>query len=253
MNNIFHEYSNKMIFFSIGRDNKFRPVLYLYPNRLYGCDFKQFEHFVNVYLSMIQKYVFQPYYIENWIMIIDVEKKGVVNFPWKAIKSIIETTNLSFSSRLHKMFIVNPSTFFSATWNIVKGFIDPETVRKFSFLKKKEFGILQDSIPKSQLLKEYGGDLETPATAFPIRKTLADDTLPNNTEEELNTNNMFIQHSYAELNESQKIKSKSSKLLNVEKERDNMIMPTRSLRAFVNESQLSKEMTMISSYSLSRG
>lgn len=248
---VFKEFSDKMLFFTAGRDHKFRPVLYLYPNKLAGCDFKEFEHFVNVYLSIIQKYVFRSYYIENWVMIIDVEKKGVVNFPWKAIKATIDATNLSFSSRLHRMFILNPSFFFNTSWNMIKGFIDPETVRKFAFLKKKDFGLLEEVIPKSQLLKEYGGDLERPLAAFPIRNTLPQDAVPLNTDEETRVNNMFIPNSYKELVEHKNTKIRSSKLLGDELE--GVAMETRSLRAFTNESQLSREMTMISSYSLTRG
>ena len=103
-----------MILFSIGSDYKFRPVIYLYPTRLQSHLITDFYYFATVYLSIIQRYVFRPYHIENWVVIIDVEKRGLLNFPFKAIKSLVETTVLAFSGRLHKTLILNPSFIFHA-------------------------------------------------------------------------------------------------------------------------------------------
>ena len=242
-----------MAFFSIGRDKKFRPVLYLYPNKLKSDQMEKFQQFLQVYLAIIQKYIFRPYYIENWVMIIDVEKKGLINFPWKALKSIIDTTNLNFSSRMHKMFIVNPSFIFNTTWSIIKGLIDSETARKISFVKRHDFKVLQDVIPKDQLLKEYGGDMEKPDTAFPIKKTVGDSAMPVLTEEETKTDNIIIENSYMELKSNSKVKLKHIHLIAMDEDIEELNIETRSLQVFDKDSQFSREMTRISSYSLTRG
>lgn len=248
----FRSFAEKMIFFSLGRDHKFRPVLYLYPVRLQGHMMPDFEHFVNVYLSIIQKYVFKPYFIENWVMIIDAEKKGVVNFPWKALKSLIEATNVNFASRMHKLYILNPSFLFYATWKIIKNFIDPETVKKLSFLKKKDFGHLQECIPKNQLLKAYGGDLDLPKTAYPIPKTLDDSAMPRLTSEEAKIINLPVENSYKEVQDTFISKKKIENLIDFSDDFDAVTMETRSLKVFLTDSQLSREMTRLSAFSISR-
>jgi hypothetical protein len=44
------------------------------------------------------------------------------------------------------MFILNPSTLFNTAWNIVKGWLDPETAEKMNILKKEKFNLLLDRI-----------------------------------------------------------------------------------------------------------
>lgn len=246
INDVFEDFCKKKVFFSIGRDNKFRPVVYLYPTRLQSHLIPGFQYFVNVYLSIIQKYVFRPYHIENWVMIIDVEKKGVLNFPYKAIKSLIEATDLNFSSRLHRTFIVNPSFLFNTAWTFIKSFIDQETTRKMSVLTKKDFGQILEVIPKSQLLKEYGGDMESPVSAFPIKKTLNDDAMPKLTELERNSNNLIEQETK---NETKLPNSKYSYITNADSELHVVASETRSLTLFGNQSFFSKEMTRIAEVS----
>lgn len=241
-----------MILFSAGRDHKFRPVIYLYPTRVQSHMIQNFQYFLNVYLAIIQKHVFKSYYLENWVMIIDVEKKGVLNFPYKALKSMIDTADLHFSSRLHKTFIVNPSFIFNTAWTVIKGFIDPETTRKMSVLKKKDFGHILDVIPKSQLLKPYGGDLDVPATAFPIMKTLKDDAIPKMLPAELLTNN-YIPDKLSQLKScTPKNGTKHPLLTEIPTETHSVSADHRLLRFHVDESYFSKEMTRISSMSFSR-
>jgi hypothetical protein len=40
---------------------------------------------------------------------------------------------------MDKMYILNPSFGLSSTWNVIKSFIDPESLEKISVLKKKEY------------------------------------------------------------------------------------------------------------------
>lgn len=252
IDDIFNEMSKNMVFFTLGKDYKFRPILYMYPSRLNSDDMGKLEHFMNIYLGILQKYVFKPYYIENWVIIIDLENKGLLNFPWKAIKTSVDTTNVNYAARLHKMFILNPSFIFNTTWNMIKGLIDQETVRKISFLKKKDFGLMQDVIPKNQLLKEYGGDLDRPLAAYPIRSTLNNDAVPSLTEEETNINNIFIDNTYEELTSRVKHNLKYHRFADMEDNNPLDKFETRSLRVIFSESLMGKEMSQLSANSYSR-
>lgn len=232
-----------------GRDKKFRPVIYMYPTRFQTSDMEDFEKFLKVYLGIIQKYCFKPYYIENWIIVIDLEHKGITNFPYKAIKAAIDATNVDYAARLHKMFILNPSFLFNATWNLVKGFIDVETGKKISFLKKKDFHLIQEHISKDQLLSEYGGNLDTPDAAYPIINTLEPNATPELLGEDRTSDNLLKVHNqnYMKGRKNTGVRYRSKDDMN--EGSDHFHVESRSMKLINQESDFHKEMTMKLSYS----
>lgn len=240
----FHKMSAKRIFFSIGRDKKFRPVIYIYPSRIDPNELNDFERFVKIYLGIIQKYCLKPYYIENWVIVIDLEHKGLLNFPFKAIRAAVDATNVDFASRLHKMFLVNPSFIFNTTWNIAKGLLDIETVMKISFVKKKDLGIIQEHINQDQLLKEYGGKLETPKAAYPVLNTLEYEAVPEQSPEDNLVNNIIMENDYKDLLKQTKrfYCHSSDELFD---NHNKFAVETRSIRFVNDKSDFHKEMTVI--------
>lgn len=231
-----------MIGFTFGRDKQFRPILYLYPNRLKTKDCADFGHFLNTLLMAMTSFMYKPYFIENLVIIMDVEKKGVVGFPFKAVKQIIDATNLNFCCSLHRLFIVNPSFIFSTGWSMVKGWLDPETTKKIVFLKKKEFHVLQKDINADQLLDLYGGTLETPKQAFPIINTLDKDAEPVVTEEQKKHNNY--------IKPVEKVTVSTKQIFSIEDMDEGLEfhkLETRSVKTFINTSDFSKEMISVQS------
>lgn len=79
---------------------------------------------------MIKKYMFIDYCIENWIMVIDTCGLGLTSLPFKALKLIIDIMSINYCANMEKMYILNPSFMLNASWGIIKGFIDPESVEK---------------------------------------------------------------------------------------------------------------------------
>lgn len=59
-------------------------------------------------------------FIENWIIIMDVDNLSVFRLPIKVIKKIVEATSTCFCTRMESMFIINPSFALKAGWNIIQ-------------------------------------------------------------------------------------------------------------------------------------
>ncbi|KAL4442786.1 hypothetical protein ABPG74_010675 [Tetrahymena malaccensis] len=150
----------KGIIYLLGRDEQFRPVLYLDCTKinLKKDGEETILRSICVFLDMIKKYMFLDYYIENWIMVIDTGGLGLSSLPINGLKLIIGSMSINYCATMEKMYILNPSFMLNTSWNIIKGFIDPESVEKIQFLKPKDYKEMQKRIPIKFLQKKYCGD-----------------------------------------------------------------------------------------------
>ena len=73
------------------------------------------------------------------IIIVDINGKGIVNFPFKILARVIDLTIVNFRGTLDKLFILNPSFSLNASWSIIKGMLDNDTNNKISFFNKANF------------------------------------------------------------------------------------------------------------------
>lgn len=162
---------NLGILYTLGIDKKFRPIIYMDCRKLY-------YHKANIelitkanisYMNMVRKYSFRKYHIENWVLIIDLDFLGLMDFPVNAFKKIILDSALFFAGCLHKTYLLNPSGFFSIGWNIVQKLINRDISEKFSVLKNTQFSELLKDIDKEMLLESYGGDLKNLNNYWPIK------------------------------------------------------------------------------------
>jgi hypothetical protein len=185
------KYLHNNLVFSIGHDKKFRPILYFYPSKVKESELELFRRSLSFYLLMVVKFLMRDYHIENWIIIIDLEKKGFLHFPFKAIQATINVTSLVFAGRMHKMFLVNPTFLFYGLWKLISKFQHPDVLAKIQILKKSGFDQLLDSISKDQLLEQYGGTLRYEGSVFPMRTTYIPDEQPLMTAADIEANNFI--------------------------------------------------------------
>jgi len=70
--------------------------------------------------------------------------------------------SLCFPETLSRMVIVNAPVFFSMTWKIVKGWLDPRTANKVEIFSSRSTGEkrLRELINDDQLPSDYGGKAE---------------------------------------------------------------------------------------------
>lgn len=58
-------------------------------------------------------------YVENWILIMDVDNLSVFRIPIKVITKIVEATATYFCTRMEYMFLINPSFVLKTGWNLI--------------------------------------------------------------------------------------------------------------------------------------
>ena len=82
------------------------------------------------------------------------------------IKKQATIDSLCFPETMNKMVIVNAPKFFSATWSIIKGFLDARTAAKVEHFSSSSAAekCLRELIDLDQLPKDYGGKAESTDT-----------------------------------------------------------------------------------------
>ena len=108
--------------YQLGRDKKLRPVLYFDIPKI-NENLKDMDTLLQAIcnlLSLVRKYMFLPYHVENWVILLDIKSLGMMSLPITAISKIIETTSINFCSMMDQMFILNPSFVLKAGWSVIK-------------------------------------------------------------------------------------------------------------------------------------
>ena len=67
----------------------------------------------------------------------DLEKKSVFDFSFKSLSLILKSTDLFLGGCMHKLFMLNPSSFFSFSFKVVEKMLDKSTREKIYMLKPK--------------------------------------------------------------------------------------------------------------------
>lgn len=96
------------------------------------------------------------------ITILDMAQLTVAQLNSRTMAIIKEQSaidSLCFPETMNKMFIINAPTFFTATWKIIKGWIDPRTANKVAVLGPRSSWEpkLLEYIDAEQLPSDYGG------------------------------------------------------------------------------------------------
>lgn len=84
------------------------------------------------------------------------------------IKKQASIDSLCFPETMNKMIIVNAPRFFSATWSIIKGFLDARTTAKIELFSSTSAAekCLKEIIDLDQLPSDYGGTAESTITTL---------------------------------------------------------------------------------------
>lgn len=101
---------------------------------------------LSYFLEFVVKHMMMPGHVENWICIIDTKDIGIFGMP-SGLGDIIKTMALNFVGRLHRMYVLNPSTGIDLSWKAGAAFMDDESKAKNVFLTKKTLDKLKEAIP----------------------------------------------------------------------------------------------------------
>lgn len=124
--------------------------------------------------------------------ILDLESLSTSQLTNKALAIIKEQSavdSLCFPETMSKMFIINAPMFFSASWRLIKGWLDPRTTSKIEVFsnKKEAHKKLLELIDEDQLPSDYGG--KGPNTKETLRQDIPGDA------NKLNSNMMYLRGS----------------------------------------------------------
>eukprot|EP00742_Colponemidia_sp_Colp-10_P004374 GILJ01004669.1.p1 GENE.GILJ01004669.1~~GILJ01004669.1.p1 ORF type:complete len:544 (+),score=93.40 GILJ01004669.1:62-1693(+) len=152
-----------------GRDKSFRPCLVV---KVKGIDvsWMQVVNVCNLTVFQLEyglKHIMVPGKVENWNIILDLAGVSLSNIPYKAMKELVSTLQSNYRARLHTMFIVNAPTLVYGVWRVVKGFLDPETVKKIQIHKSGFQDAVLSLFNREQVEKKYGGVLPENTTFHP--------------------------------------------------------------------------------------
>ncbi len=81
---------------------------------------------------------------------------GLSNMDYAPVKFMIKCFEANYPESLGAVLVHNAPFVFSAIWNIIKGWLDPVVASKIHFTKNLKD--LEQYIPRSQIMKELGGD-----------------------------------------------------------------------------------------------
>lgn len=84
------------------------------------------------------------------------------------IKTQTEVDSLCFPETMNKMIVINAPRFFSMTWRLIKGWIDPRTAGKVDLISsRKEWEKrMLELVDEDQLASDYGGKWEDTNTTL---------------------------------------------------------------------------------------
>ena len=95
--------------------------------------------------------------IENWVIILNLNKIGVTSLPIHALKEIMGFLSSNFRSRLFVMYIINAPSSIVIPWNIAKSFLEENTVQKINISKSAELKKFFLHVNKNQVESQFGG------------------------------------------------------------------------------------------------
>ena len=104
--------------------------------------------------------------LETCCTIMDMKGVGLTKAPsvYSYVQSASAISQNYYPERLGKLYIINAPWGFSTVFNVVKGFLDPVTVKKIHVLGSGYQAELQKQVPKENLPQVFGGTCKCEGT-----------------------------------------------------------------------------------------
>jgi len=108
-------------------------------------------------IEYVRERFFLPGQVENWIIVMDMEQMGLMNIPFKTLKSVLETLQSLYRCTSARIFLFNVSGTFHFLWSTVQGFLEAHTKKKINITKLNMCDALQNLVAPHQLQQKFGG------------------------------------------------------------------------------------------------
>ena len=98
-----------------------------------------------------------PGQVENWIVLIDLGKKGLGNLSVNSLKQVLGLLQANYRCRLGMSYITNPPKSIWMLWSCIKPFLDEATIAKIKISNSAYSPEMLESFNPSQVEEKYGG------------------------------------------------------------------------------------------------
>ena len=172
---------NSGFLYAFGRDHQFRPLLICQPYILQKClnlfsgdDIYNASIFICQYMC---NYMMIPGQIENWIMIVNMERTSILSIP-DSVKKLMSSLSDYFISRLYRCYILGLNTFLKMIYRLICNFVEKTTVEKVIILDDKNDPRKNQDINPENLEERFGG--KAPDLEYNIENSLFPPKMPTN-------------------------------------------------------------------------
>lgn len=172
-----------------GRDNRFRPVIFLNPGRYNKEKYKieNYQKTVKYFMEYISNNLILPGHLESWNIVVDCSEIQITKIPFD-LKGLFEFIKGVYRCRLYKLYIVNMGMVFTMCWNIARMVIGGTIEAKATKVDSNDgsYDKLFERINRKQIEKKYGGEAEDlkEGEYFPV-KFKCDEYFSENDEKKL--------------------------------------------------------------------
>ncbi|CAD8176178.1 unnamed protein product [Paramecium octaurelia] len=141
-----------------GRDHSYRPIIVLnaYKVNFNEMSLEQYLKGLTYFLQVVVNDMMVPGRVENWVILIDLDYKGMIGLQINALKQVMSYLQNNYRSRLYRMFIFNTTMMLNVTWNMAKLFLEEITQQKIIFVKGDVKQLFQ-SVNQEQIEQRFGG------------------------------------------------------------------------------------------------
>ena len=145
------------------------------PMRRAGCKLKDLLwHYL--YITEFMWTQVEPAEKGRSITVLDMKGVGLFDFAGEVVdfvKKCAKFTGEHYPERSFKIFVINVPRWFMTLYNMVKGWVAPETLAKIVICRNKSYQEkLRELIDPAVLPEIYGGDCTTPLAELPLEKML---------------------------------------------------------------------------------
>lgn len=157
-----------------GRDRKQRPILVVQTAFL-NSDLKPSDivRLVSFTLEWMIQYGLVPGRVENWTVLVDLQKTGLRSFSVETVRTLVTTLHMNYRFRNTKVLIVNCPWIGTSIYKMISGILPADTKDKVTFCSGSDTQkLLEEIVEMRQLEKKFGGtaeDCTEPEHYYPYR------------------------------------------------------------------------------------
>lgn len=128
--------ANTHCFVRVGRDRWSRPVVYFAPSR---CTSSDAAPTIAHAAAEMEVAFCAPGSAPQWVFILDLRGVGLFGgYSKTSLKELINVFTAHYPERLGAMVLIDLSSVVSALFSVIKGLMDPQTVRKIVSVSSKD-------------------------------------------------------------------------------------------------------------------